>query len=164
MEESTILESKLKIIADQATDAAEISNMLQFLVFRVANKNYGIDILEIHEILKPIELTRLPNVSSDVLGVINLRGNIIPVVDLQMKFFGKYTAVDEDARIIVGTSHGKNAGLLVSGISEVARIKKEEMEANHMEVVTDQHISGVGRVSGKVFLVINLGVLHNEIA
>lgn len=162
MDEKKILDNKLQILAGQDIERDDIGNLLQFLVFQVDKQNYGIDILDIHEILKPTMITRLPNVGADVLGVINLRGNIIPVIDLQKKFFNQYAKIDEHCRIIVGTLHGKNAGLLVSRIIEVARIKEEDLESNQMESVTEQHISGVGRVSGNVFLIINLGVLHDE--
>jgi purine-binding chemotaxis protein CheW len=55
----------------------------QFLVFESANNLYGIDILKITEILKPVQVTRLPNAENFVLGVINLRGNIVPVIDIR---------------------------------------------------------------------------------
>lgn len=141
----------------------EIEHLLQFLLFKVEGNHYAIDILEIHEILKPVTLTRIPNVRSDVLGVINLRGNIIPVIDLRKKFFNKYTELGENSRVIVSSSKNKNIGLLVENISEVARINEDQLETTSMEDVSKQHIRGVGRFQDKVFLIINLAILYNQI-
>ncbi|MCB1174110.1 MAG: purine-binding chemotaxis protein CheW [Leptospiraceae bacterium] len=154
--------NKTALLLQQAGESEIDHGTLQFLLFRVQNRYYGIDILEIHEILKPVPVTRLPNVRPDVLGVINLRGNIIPVIDLHKKFFDQYTELNPGCRIIVGTCEDKNIGLLVAGISEVARIHAENLEARDMEGVSARHIRAVGRSNDKVFLIINLAVLYQK--
>lgn len=150
------------LLIHQQGQTEDAEDYLQYLLFSIMDRHYGIDILDIHEILKPVPLTRLPNVRSDVLGVINLRGNIIPVMDLQKKFFGTYTELAEDSRIIVASNRRKNTGLLVAGIKEVARIREEQMEAAQMEHVSEEHIKGAARSKDKVFLVINLDALFQN--
>ena len=92
MTESTALTERSYY--DGEVDEESLIEKLQFLVFQSGNGMYGVNILETHEILKPVSVTRLPNVEPEVLGVINLRGNIIPVIDiLKKKFFNQVTLV-----------------------------------------------------------------------
>lgn len=132
------------------------SDFLQFLTFYVAQNLYAVEILETHEILKPTLLTRLPNAAPEVLGVMNLRGNIIPVVDLCKKFTGVYAPVEESTRIIVITVNGRYTGLMVHRISEVARITEDSLEGTEMRHMSNQYVRAVGRSGEHIFLILNL--------
>lgn len=137
-------------------EAESLENYQQFLTFAVSEGEYGIDILETHEILKPQAITRLPNVQEEVLGVINLRGNIIPIVDLNKKFQEDFTVLDAQTRIVVVNYHGKYSGLLVDRVLEVARVPEDGVEAAEVRGLSNEYISGVGRSDERLFLILNL--------
>lgn len=133
----------------------------QFLTFETAGGVYAIDILDTHEILKPAAITRVPNVQADALGVINLRGNIIPIVDLQKKFKDSHCTLEGFSRIIVVNYKGKFSGFIVDRVLEVARVAESKLEASEVRGLSNQYISGVGRTEDRIFLILNLDRLLN---
>ncbi|MEQ9366209.1 MAG: chemotaxis protein CheW [Leptospirales bacterium] len=144
------------------TDEEESGEVIhQFLTFSVAGGEYGIDILDTHEILKPVVVTRLPNVESDVLGVINLRGNIIPIIDLNQKFRGAFSALELQSRIVVVFYKGKYTGLLVDRVLEVAQVPESGLESAGVRGLSNEYIQGVGRSDQRLFLILNLDILTN---
>ena len=154
-------EKKLSLALSRAEklDDAESVDKLQFLVFQAGKGFYGLNIIETHEILKPVPVTRLPNVEEEILGVINLRGNIIPVIDVKRKFLGKHADLSGSSRIVVSAYKGKFMGLLVDRIVEVARIANEDIEGNEVKGMSKQFVKGVGRSESRLFLILNLSVL-----
>ncbi len=150
-------------LAQARSDAAEsdsgLDDILQFLVFQCGTGSYGVNIIETHEILKPVLITRLPNVEDEILGVINLRGNIIPVIDINRKFSGRHTQLSNASRIVVCAYQGKFMGLLVDRILEVARISSASIEGSEVRGFSDQYVNGVGRSENRLFLILNLDVL-----
>ncbi len=135
---------------------------LQYLVFGVAGGMYGVNILETHEILRPTVITRLPNVEEEILGVINLRGNIIPVIDLNKKFGEEYTELTELARVVVCRQTGKFFGILVDRVIEVASILESELEWKEVRSLSSEFVGGVGRSEKNLFLVLNLPALLQQ--
>lgn len=131
----------------------------QFLTFDAAGGYYAVDILETHEILKPAPVTRTPNVEEEMLGVINLRGNIIPIIDLNRKFRARFTELDVASRIVVVNHGGKFSGLLVDRVAEVARVPESAIEAGEVRGLSNEYIQSVGRANGKIFLILNLSQL-----
>jgi purine-binding chemotaxis protein CheW len=123
----------------------------QFLVFESANNLYGIDILKITEILKPVQVTRLPNAENFVLGVINLRGNIVPVIDIRKILKNEYTELTNFSRIIVSNIYNKNLGLLVERVLEVVTLREDQIEGGEIKNFSENYIEGVGRSKDKLF-------------
>ena len=123
---------------------------------------YGVNILETHEILKPVSVTRLPNEAPEVLGVINLRGNIIPVIDILKKFSGDYSEIKDTTRIVVCTWEGKNLGLLVDRVVEVASVAEEDIESPEVKGLSNHYLKGVGRSAERIFLIFNLAILFSQ--
>lgn len=160
MTENTALTERSYYEAD--TDEEALIEKLQFLVFQSGNGMYGVNILETHEILKPVAVTRLPNVESEVLGVINLRGNIIPVVDILKKFSGDYAEIGDSTRIVVCTWEGKNLGLLVDRVVEVAAVAEEDIESPEVKGLSNHYLKGVGRSAERIFLIFNLAILFKQ--
>ncbi|MCB1164565.1 MAG: purine-binding chemotaxis protein CheW [Leptospiraceae bacterium] len=147
---------------DADLDQEALIEKLQFLVFQSGNGMYGVNILETHEILKPVAVTRLPNVESEVLGVINLRGNIIPVIDILKKFSGDYAEITDSTRIVVCTWQEKNLGLLVDRVVEVASVAEEDIESPEVKGLSNQYLKGVGRSNERIFLIFNLAILFSK--
>lgn len=135
------------------------ADRIQFLVFQAGKGFFGINIVETHEILKPVTVTRLPNVEPDVMGVINLRGNIIPVIDVNRKFQRTYTELSPASRIVVCMHEGKYLGLIVDRVVEVARILEDEIEGAEVKGLSNQFVRGVGRSDNRLFLILNLKAL-----
>ena len=142
---------------DQKTEEvqAESGPTAQYLLFQCSDGVYGINILQTFEILKPIMVTRLPNVEADVLGVINLRGNILPVIDVNKKFGYDYTELTNLSRIVVCTHKNKMMGLVVEQVMEVVRIADINIEGAEIQDLSNQYISGVGRSQDRIFLILN---------
>ncbi|MCX7811513.1 MAG: chemotaxis protein CheW [Leptospiraceae bacterium] len=134
----------------------------QFLVFESANNLYGIDILKITEILKPVQVTRLPNAENFVLGVINLRGNIVPVIDIRKILKNEYTELTNFSRIIVSNIYNKNLGLLVERVLEVVTLREDQIEGGEIKNFSENYIEGVGRSKDKLFLIFNLPLLVEQ--
>lgn len=132
---------------------------LQFLVFAVASGLYGVNILETHEILRPTRITRLPNVDPEILGVINLRGNIIPVIDLNKKFSEQYSELSESSRVVVCRHEGKYFGIVVDRVMEVASILESDIEWKEIRNLSNEFVGGVGRSEKNLFLMLNLPAL-----
>ena len=134
----------------------------KYLTFDLASEDYGIEILKVQEIIGLLPVTRVPRTPEFIRGVINLRGKVIPLIDLRLKF-GMETA--EDTRrtsiVVVQLSHDKNQiimGLIVDDVSEVIDIDGEciepapEFGAN----VNTDFIKGIGKIDQKVVILLDV--------
>ncbi|MDF3822049.1 chemotaxis protein CheW [Leptospira sp. 96542] len=104
---------------------SDLGDLEQFLTFAIDKEFFGIRLLLVHEILKPVLITRIPNVENYILGVINLRGEIIPIVDLKKRFHGEDSDLMPISRIIVVMIEEKRIGILVDEVKQVVKIQKE---------------------------------------
>ena len=85
----------------EQTEIIQSEEVIQFLTFSVSNEIFGIELVHVHEILRPVFITRIPNVEDYILGVVNLRGEIIPIVDLKKKFEQGFVEINKNTRIVV---------------------------------------------------------------
>ena len=130
----------------------------KYLVFTLEDEEYAISVTDVREIIGAIPITRVPGVPDSVRGVINLRGKIIPVADLRIRF--NLQAVDHGARtcIIVVRARGAEFGLVVDKVLEVARIAEEDIEPPPMfgaDVHTD-YLMGVARNGSRARLLLDV--------
>ena len=147
-------------VETSADSAADSSDVVQLVSFMIDETEYAIDILVVNEILRYPEITRLPNVPKFIRGVINLRGNVIPVVDVRTRFgFPKGTITDL-TRIIVIDTGGKQIGLLVDNVYQVVRIPTSNIDppSEIITGVSEEFISGIGRFNDR--LIIMLKITH----
>jgi purine-binding chemotaxis protein CheW len=107
---------------------AGTTDMKQFISFSIGEEQYGLDILRVREIIRLREITWLPRAPSFLKGVINLRGDVIPVIDLRDKFGLEQRPYDETTRVIVVEVGGKLVGMVVDSVSQVVRIPAEQIE------------------------------------
>jgi len=114
--------------ADLTGSGATSADQLQFVTFEVAGEEFAVDILSVHEINRMIELTRVPQSPPEVEGVINLRGKIIPVLDLRRRFNMPEAERTEQSRIIVVEVHNRVIGFIVDRVHEVLRISSSIVE------------------------------------
>jgi len=130
----------------------------KFVTFFLADEEYGIEILKVHEIIGMMSITRVPRTPRHVRGVINLRGKIIPILDLRLKFLMPETDDTEQTCIIVVQAAGGQMGVVVDRVSEVLAIDAADIEETPSfgrEVNTD-YILGVGRSADRVKLLLDI--------
>lgn len=131
---------------------------LQVVGFRIGRETFGVPISLVREIVRVPEITSVPNAPDYIEGVINLRGRIIPVVDLRKRFREKVGERDKKNRIVVAEVEGRLIGLLVNSASEVLRILPSEIEAPQ-EVFQEgelNYITGVGKLRGRLVILLDL--------
>lgn len=106
----------------------QLEDMMQLVTFRITEEEFGIDILKVQEIIRMTEITRVPNANSYVNGVINLRGKIIPIVDLRVRLGMPKIEATIQSRIIVIEQGDIVAGMIVDEVNQVARVNKNAQE------------------------------------
>lgn len=146
------------------TSVAEIvrADPGKYLTFALDNEEYGLAILKVQEIIGIMKVTRVPKAPGYVRGVINLRGKVIPVVDLRLKFGMESRADTERTCIIVVQIHRAGArvtmGIIVDDVSEVLNISTEQLEAppSFGSSVDTEFILGMGKVAQKVVMLLDI--------
>ena len=131
---------------------------LQVVGFRIGRETFGVPISLVREIVRVPEITSVPNAPDYIEGVINLRGRIIPVVDLRKRFRENVAAPTKKNRIVVVEVEGRLIGLLVNSASEVLRILPSEIEAPQ-DVFQEgelNYITGVGKLRGRLVILLDL--------
>ena len=137
-----------------------IENENQLVCFNLGKEEFGIDIMKVQEIIKVPEITKVPRTPDFVEGVINLRGNVLPVVDLRTRFDLEETERNESNRIIVVNIKGKTTGIIVDFVSEVLRLPKNSIEPPPPIIsgIQAQFLGGVGKLKDGKRLVILLNL------
>jgi len=130
----------------------------KYLTFRLAEEEYGLEILKVREIMGMLDITAVPRTPDFVRGVINLRGNVIPVIDLRLKFGMQAIEQTEETCIIVVDVEGMEMGIVVDRVSEVLDIVAEGIqEAPSFGVSVDtDFILGIGKVNDRVTILLNI--------
>ena len=130
----------------------------RWLAFSLGSEDYALDISVIREILKPREITEIPRVPEFLLGIISLRGNIIPIFDLKRRLGLGVATIDHDSRIIVCQEGDRLAGLLIDRITQVTTIQEERIEPPPAIFSGRDRalLDGVGRVQGNVLILLNI--------
>ncbi|MGI6548889.1 MAG: chemotaxis protein CheW [Syntrophomonadales bacterium] len=130
---------------------------IQVVAFKIGSQEYGVDILSVQEIIKVLTITRVPRAGRFIEGVINLRGNVIPVFNLHKRFGVPPSEDKEEARIIVFQFDDTRAGIIVDGVSEVIRINGDAIEdaGKVYQSLQADFIQGVGKVEGRLLLLLN---------
>ena len=130
---------------------------MQIVGFMLGEEEYGVDILSVNEILKMTKITRVPKSSEFVKGVINLRGNVVPILNIRKKFKGEEKVVDDTTRIIILTVNSNRFGIIVDNVTEVIRISEEDIEEpNLIDSVDKKYVNGVGKYNGRLLILLKL--------
>lgn len=150
---------------NQPNDNAQSDfTQLQLVTFDVAGEEYAVDINAVHEINRMIELTRVPQAPEAVEGVINLRGRIIPVVDIRKRFGLAVTDQTEHSRIIVVEVGERVLGFIVDKVHEVLRISDSIVEPAPAMTggANADFISGVGKLEDRLIILLDLDKLFGD--
>lgn len=133
---------------------------LQLITFQLAEEEYGIDILKVEEIqrMKEITLTRVPQAEEYIEGIVNLRGNVIPVVDLRKRFVLGEKKMDKQTRIIVVSINGRSLGFLVDRVNEVIDVEKDSIDDPPQEIVKidSSFIQGIVRYDERLVILLDI--------
>lgn len=140
------------------------NELLQLVTFAISEEEFGIGILRVQEIIRMMPITKVPNSPHSVEGVINLRGKVIPVIDLRKRFSMEFHAHDSQTRIVVIEIHGMIVGFVVDQVSEVLRIQSNTVEPPPPVVsgVESEYIKGVGKLDGRLLILLDLEKLFSR--
>lgn len=136
----------------------------QLVVFKLDKEEYGVEIMQVQEISPYQKPTKVPNAPSFVDGIINLRGEVIPIVSLKRRFNIPESEITEMTRMIVVNNGSRRTGFVVDDASEVLTIPEEDIEeAPPMIVGADRrYIKGVGKIDSRILIVLDLHKLFTE--
>jgi len=131
----------------------------QLVVFDLANEHYGVDIAAVEGIIKMQSVTAVPRAPSFVEGVTNLRGKVLPVIDLHKRFGLTGVEATKDTRIVVVEMNGTTVGIVVDAVSEVLRINPEAIEPPSPIVTTvdSAFIRGIAKTKEGLIILLDLG-------
>jgi len=138
-------------------------SLLQLVTFKVAEEEFGLDILKVQEIIRTMEITKVPRSPAFVEGVINLRGKVIPIIDLRRRFGLDTRAHDQQTRIVVLELGQLIVGFVVDSVSEVLRIPAATVEPPPPIVagIDSEYINGVGKLPDRLLILLDLDKLLN---
>ncbi|MBI3787554.1 MAG: purine-binding chemotaxis protein CheW [Ignavibacteriales bacterium] len=145
-------------IKSKSQAGATGDELLQLVSFKIGGEEFGVDILRVQEINRMLEVTRVPNSPEFVDGVINLRGKVIPIVDLRSRFGMPRKEHDKDTRIVVVELTGKIIGFVVDAVSEVLRIPQSVTEPPPTIVagIEAEYITAVGKLEDRLLILLDL--------
>ncbi len=148
----------------QVTAAGKAASSLsgKYLTFALGSEEYGLPVLKVREIIKMLDITQVPQVPRHVKGVINLRGKVIPVIDLRLKFgfpeqeYGERTCV---IVVEVALASGRvMMGVVVDAVSEVLNVGSDDIEQtpDFGERVETDYMNGIAKIRGRVKILLDL--------
>ncbi len=147
-------------VVEKANEKIAGSNdeLLQLVSFKIGSEEFGVDILKVQEINRMVEITRVPQAPHYVEGVINLRGKVIPIVDLRKRFNLEVKEYDKNTRIVVVDIGGNIMGMVVDSVSEVLRLPSNTIEPppEIAAGVNSEYIKGVAKLEDRLLIFLDL--------
>ena len=141
-------------------------DLLQLVGFTLGNEDFGVDILSVQEINRVTEITKIPGTPDFVKGVINLRGNVIPVIDLRSRLGMPEKENDKQTRIIVADVEERTVGLVVDAVSEVIRMDASLVEPPPALIGAatgkKDYIKGVGKLDDKLLMLLDINSMFSK--
>lgn len=141
-----------------ATEATYAGAESQLVVFKLGKEEYAISILQVQEIKRITNITRVPHTPNYIKGVMNLRGSVLPVIDLKKRLNLPDKEYSDDTRIIIVKMDEISVGLIVDGVSEVTAISSEQIDTS--QSIADSagtgFIRGVGKLDNRLLILLDL--------
>jgi purine-binding chemotaxis protein CheW len=146
-------------------EAAKSEVEQQVVVFEIAGESYGVDIGHVHEIIRPPEITVVPRSPEYVQGVINLRGRVIPVISLRLRFGMAETEINRASRIVVLEIGSNTIGIAVDAVSEVLRVPESAVEPPGATLAgaASQHLRGIAKLENRIVILLDLNHLLDSV-
>lgn len=130
------------------TSDSAIKDLLQVVTFRLAGEEYALEITKVKEVILPAGITRVPQMPDCIVGIINLRGNVIPVVDLRTRFHLGERKADEQTRILIAKPSGRTVGFIVDAVSQVLKISRGDLQTPPETIagIAQKYLRGIAKL------------------
>jgi len=140
-----------------------MENDIQLVACSLDNEEYGIDIRNVQEIIRLLDITRVPHASPYMAGVVNLRGMVIPVMNIRKRFGMPEKEPQETTRIVIVSWNGSPVGIIVDSVSEVIRLERKNIESppTCSQQVNQEFFTGIGKQGKRLLIMLNLGKVLN---
>ncbi|MCL5043014.1 MAG: chemotaxis protein CheW [Gammaproteobacteria bacterium] len=138
--------------------------ILQWVTFRLDNETYGINVMQVQEVLRHTDIAPVPGAPSYVMGIINLRGNVVTVIDTRLRFGLPSAPVTDNSRIVIIEADKQVVGILVDSVAEVVYLRQSEIETAP-NVGTDESakfIQGVCNKNNELLILVDLEKMMSE--
>ena len=138
--------------------------VLQWVTFQLENETYGINVMQVQEVLRYTEIAPVPGAPDYVLGIINLRGNVVTVIDTRSRFGLPAGDVSENSRIVIIEAEKQVIGIMVDSVAEVVYLRSSEIDAAPA-VGTEEcakFIQGVSNRDGQLLFLVDLNKLLSD--
>src|SRR3990167_9390964 len=152
-------------MSSQATNAKGSEDpILQWVTFKLDNETYGINVMRVQEVLRYTEIAPVQGAPSYVLGIINLRGNVVTVIDTRQRFGLDSTTVTDNTRIVIIEADKQVVGILVDSVAEVVYLRQSEVETapNVGNDESAKFIQGVCNKNGELLILVELDKMMSE--
>lgn len=150
--------STTRLAPAPGTAQAVMTDLREFLAFKIGNEEYGVDILRVQEIRTYEKPTTIANATGELLGVMNLRGVIVPIIDLRLKL--GQTAVQYDHLKVVIVLHigQRTVGVVVDGVSDVLILQPSQISAAPQfgSAFSTEHLTGIGTVGERMLILVDI--------
>ncbi|HWQ95624.1 MAG TPA: chemotaxis protein CheW [Gammaproteobacteria bacterium] len=135
--------------------------LVQWVTFRLDNETYGVNVMQVQEVLRMTEIAPVPGAPGYVLGIINLRGNVVTVIDTRKRFGLEPREVDDATRIVITEIEQQVMGMLVDSVAEVVDVRMSEIETapNVGNDESSRFIQGVSSREGDLLILVDLNKL-----
>jgi|TARA_B100000745_G_scaffold296136_1_gene241103 purine-binding chemotaxis protein CheW len=143
---------------------SENDEVLQWVTYKLANETYGINVMQVQEVLRYTEIAPVPGAPEYVLGIINLRGNVVTVIDTRQRFGLESTETNDNTRIIIIEAEQNVVGILVDSVAEVVYLRESEIETapNVGNDDSAKFIQGVAHHNEQLLILVDLNKLMTD--
>ncbi len=160
----SVMGSDAKAVSTSKEKTSTGEELLQLVSFKLGDEEFGVDILRVQEINRLVDITKVPRAPSFVEGVINLRGKVIPIIDLRKRFGLTQKEQNKDTRIVVVDIEGSITGMIVDAVSEVLRLPASTIEPAP-EIATSidsEYIRGVAKLEDRLLIFLDLSSVFSR--
>lgn len=158
------MQSTQHAVASESPNSIQNSTSSEFLTFRLGKEEYGIEILKVQEIRGYDAITRIANAPEFIKGVVNLRGVIVPIVDMRIKFNLGEAHYDQFTVVIILNVSGRIVGIVVDGVSDVINLETEQLRntPDFGAEIDTEYIMGLGTVDNRMLILVDIEKLMSS--
>jgi purine-binding chemotaxis protein CheW len=151
-------------MGNTAVESSSGDQVIQLVTFRLKDETYGINVMQVQEVLRVTEIAPVPGAPDYVLGIVNLRGNVVTVVDTRTRFELPTSELDDSSRIVIIESDEQVVGILVDSVAEVVELRQNEIDSapNIGSDESSRYIQGVASHDDDLLIVVDLNKLLTE--
>jgi purine-binding chemotaxis protein CheW len=149
---------------ERRNDTVDNDEVLQWVTFKLDSETYGINVMQVQEVLRYSEIAPVPGAPAYVLGIINLRGNVVTVIDTRSRFGLVSAEITDNTRVVIIESEKQVIGILVDSVAEVVYLKKSDVDLapNVGNDESAKFIQGVSNRDGELLILVDLNKLLTD--